>query len=708
MKPSWTLIVYKNRAPFLPIGSDNVVNLDAGDMKTNVIKIYIFDGPMRQDGFRTISANIEGSRYRDKGYLFCPERYFSEIKKNFAKVFDDCELVLKNGPDVEELAWTLFSEGMGNKSLQPIQREDLLGLSLYELEERKAKTMTSSNVFDAVANPTAFIIDYKSLSEELKQEIILGIQQIASEILPNEDKVRRLFGKMQKITDEIASGAELLKVLESILDGVLQTFGNKPLAASICGFDEGLPAFYQFDPATYIVKGPDKVQRKNMVYPPRLGKHIHPVDGKLWPGTAMQVMEYQRYKTPSQRPIYISDIRRWPDWMPPLRDPNDPKLASTAYIPLIVSEQRVGIIILQFSEHHSFRDDEKQELSLYAKTASSILYNAQLEKRLHRNINGIKRLEELTNKSSDSTDIQDVLKGAAKLISEIGFNGFVLFLLPDTEGKNSLTYFGSPNIDLTNEIPPSFSYLEFPIGYWEKSLESMFDRQITQTDWCLGYALDAQNRKLGLLLVLRSSETKLEASPFLDFEKDWVASLARRLAIIIDDINSKERLANKSVAISNVARIIADNPGILPLELLDSVSTELVKIFREKDFYIVFYNSNTDEVRYEKLYRQGKFSDRPTGSVWKKSERTGIIEYIINSKQTLFIPNNFEEDIQQKDIAVTPDQGLPLCFLGVPIKRKDKVYGVIVVQDFRVENTLRTSDKAVIEALSSLFGLQMD
>jgi len=703
MKPKWTLISYQSKTSLLKEGKDNVFVLDAGNLKTNIVKIYVFSGAIGDEGMKTIRANVEGSHYRDEGYLFYPERRHPQIQDLITTIFPGAKLNLKEDEDSKKLAWNLFVDGMGSKVKTNLVEKDIV-LNFYELEK---EINPLDGIFSAT-NTANFLENYHNLPEDSQQAITIGVQQIASEILPHEDKIRRIFGRIQKITDEIAANAELLRVLESILDGIIQTFGTQQLAASICGFDESLPSFYQFDPTTYIVKGPDKVQRKNMVYPPRLGKHLHPVDGKIWLGTAMQVMEYQHHKLPSQRPVYVSNIARWPDWMPPLRDPKDPKVASTAYIPLIVSDQRVGIIIMQFSEHHAFQQDEKQEISLYAKIASSILYNAQLEKRLNRNLDGIKLLKEFVNKSINARDVEDVIGRAAKLTIDFGFDGFAMCTLPEVAGESSQTYYSARNIDLTVEIPQSLSFLEFPIKYWEKSLESMFDRQVNPTNWCLGYALESQGKKLGLLLILRSSGGNIEVSPFVDYERDWVQSLSQQLNIIIGELNGKERLANKSVSISNVAKFISENPDALPLELLGSISKELIAVFKEKDFYIAFYDPNIDEIRYQKLYRAGRFIDSESIAPWKKRERHGAIEHVIDTGQTLFLPESFEENIARFGLVMAHDQVLPKSYLGVPIKRKNKIYGVIAVQDFKEANSLRTSDKAVLEALASLIGLQMD
>lgn len=705
MKPKWTLISYHSQAGLLKSGQDNVFVLDAGNLKTDIVKIYVFSGTIGKEGMNTIRANIEGSHYRDEGYLFYPERRHPQIQDLITTVFPGTRLSLKEDEDTKKLAWSLFVDGMGNKIKTNLVEKDIV-LNFYELV--KEINPMDENFFALISKPDTFLANYRNLPEDVQQAVTIGIQQISSEVLPHEDKIRRIFGRIQKITDEIAASAGLLRILESILDGIIQTFGEQPLAASICGFDESLSPYYQFDPTTYIVKGPDKVQRKNMIYPPRLGKHLNPVDGKVWPGTAMQVMEYQHHKPPAQRPVYVSNIARWPVWMPPLRDPKDPKVASTAYIPLIVSDQRVGIIIMQFSEHHGFQQDEKQEISLYAKIASSILYNAQLERRLNRNLDGIKLLKEFVNKSINARDVEDVIGRAAKLTIDFGFDGFALCTLPEVVGESSQTYYLAPNIDLTVEIPQSLSFLEFPIKYWEKSLESMFDRQVNPTNWCLGYALESQGKKLGLLLILRSSGGNIEVSPFVDHERDWVQSLSQQLNIIIGELNGKERLANKSVSISNVAKFISENPDALPLELLESISKELIAVFKEKDFYIAFYDPNIDEIRYQKLYRAGRFIDSASIAPWKRRERHGAIEHVIDTGQTLFLPESFEENIARFGLVMAHDQVLPKSYLGVPIKRKNKIYGVIAVQDFKEANSLRTSDKAVLEALASLIGLQMD
>ena len=704
MKPKWLLIAYDSPKPLQPSGQDTVFVLDAGSAQKDIIEIFIFNGSIRKEGLDKIRANVKGSHFRDGGFLFYPTKRHEQIKDIFLDIFDNISFHELGDLESIELAQR-YTDKLINLTKGPVESESIR-YRTYEVKEEDTQMDIS-----LLENVKEFMNEYEKIPDDAQHSLLSSIQEILNELSPSSDRIRRLFYRMSKIADKITSNSELEEVLETILEGVLQTFGDEPLAAAICGFDESKPHYYEFDHNTYIVKGRDRQQRKFMENPPRHGVKIHPIDNKEYPGTASAVMDRQRYAIPSQRAKYINDvIRYWPKWMPPLRDPKDPKLASTAYLPLIVGEQRVGIIILQFSEHHTFTRDEKSELDLYAKTASSALYNTQLQKELKDSLDGVRKLQALSNKALGSLDISWIAQEISELLLEQkDYSAVVVRICPQFFEDNGHMFFISQNSEIQSNIPESFSHLGWPIKFWDKNTAQRIDQQIQDKDWGLGYALELSNRTFGLLLVVKTTEKGgFDISPFSEQEKRWLRFICRQTSIILADLGRRNRMNQKSQSITQLVTLISDGPNISIDELWGFVADKLVHGFHLHDFYIATCESDTNEIKYQLMYRDTESIDVSTIKTLKRGKLMSLLDQVFLSGESLLISNNVLAMAQELQIKLDPSARLPKCFIGVPLNNNEKIIGVLAAQDFYAENSFHASDKSMFETIASLIVLAMN
>ncbi len=578
----------------------------------------------------------------------------------------------------------------------------------------------SLTIQDIIANKEALLDQYQIAVDEEQEEFQNILQELYEKLVhsPQRDTVtRRVFKKMSDITDALAKGEDLDTVLRIIIKGVLAVFPKPKLAASICGFDDSRPEKYQFVHETYILDGEDKVQRRFMSTPSRNGYKMNPVDNKLYLGTAMTAMNRQQTLQPQQRPVYIKDvIRNWPSWMPSLRNPLDPQLASTAYLPLIVGSKRVGIITLQFSKSHTFTKDEKAELYLYAKMAASALYDTQLQQERTKRLENIEMLQKIRRESlASSVNLQMLAERAANFVLQFNFNNFILYM---EDGTGTFLGTRDDSIHLQPVTLTSLPYSRFWLSadFWKTHKQSKLEDPIRENwQWALGYPLKTANQNLGLFFVTRSQEEadkilgwekgqerEDDVYPFLATEREFLELLAEELSLLVDDMYGKQRLANKLQVIAEVANVISDHPSMPFTELVHLVATHLGKIFSNEHFQIL--SCEKGQILYLKVFREGVLEDGTIYEPYEKGSQKDLAEYVLDIGETVFIPNDLRDYIRRRTLNIKLNPRMPSSYIGVPIKKMSHVYGVIEVEGPTDKNTLWDSDRAVVEALAALIG----
>jgi len=340
------------------------------------------------------------------------------------------------------------------------------------------------------------------------------------------------FGDSYVIGQDAEPSADVLKErLNTILDELLAVFPGVRLAAGICGFDEARPKYYRFLPETYTVKGTDEDQEKSMLNPPRLGTHPHLLTGEERPGTAMAVMEHEPVE-----PAFIDDVRKnWPAWMPELRNPASLRLASAAYIPLLLGSERVGIIVLQLPELHIFTSNEKRQLESWATRAALALSEAERQAKADVDSAWGREIGNLTRSALGSPDIDSIVSQVFQIIATRPFESVILRLHPEVLGDGEQTYFA---IKVRRDDRPDKRQfwgilLEWPVDYWTWTLDPKIERRVGVDEWCLGYPLGQGDQTWGLLMVGKSWRSSVAVSPFLKAEKDALKSLAHQLSAIL-------------------------------------------------------------------------------------------------------------------------------------------------------------------------------
>lgn len=174
----------------------------------------------------------------------------------------------------------------------------------------------------------------------------------------------------------------------------------------------------------------------------------------------------------------------------------------------------------------------------------------------------------------------------------------------------------------------------------------------------------------------------------------------------ITDITDKKifeeeilRKNNELSALYHFSRTLSklNEPGIL----LEDIGNMLVKFFDRENVYIALYDENNSLITYPYFYQNRKLeniSPRPFG--------TDFTEFIIKSRKSLIINENLKESLKGLDINILDFEAKSL--IAAPIITGDKVLGVIVIQDYREENSFTAGQLDFLTTVSAQAAIALE
>jgi PAS domain S-box-containing protein len=160
--------------------------------------------------------------------------------------------------------------------------------------------------------------------------------------------------------------------------------------------------------------------------------------------------------------------------------------------------------------------------------------------------------------------------------------------------------------------------------------------------------------------------------------------------------------AKKSELINNV--IYKINNIIYGIEDLEMLLAEICKILNKivnsENFFIALYNAGEDTISIP--YLVDKFDEFK--SVPVDGTATG---YVIKTKESLLmneeLANRLTEEGKIKLVGTASK-----IWLGVPIRVRQEVIGVVVMQDYENENAISDEELSMVEFISDQIGIAMD
>lgn len=171
----------------------------------------------------------------------------------------------------------------------------------------------------------------------------------------------------------------------------------------------------------------------------------------------------------------------------------------------------------------------------------------------------------------------------------------------------------------------------------------------------------------------------------------------------LQPVSDHNRLMKFSDSLNRLTDQISAQARITSQEILDGVYKELLNLYTPKELYIVQYNSETSMISFEKALQRGS----PV-SINPVKAQEGLILKILKEGSSILIEKDASVFLKTNGINVPVEFSPPKSFIGVPIKNKGIVVGVIELYDFERENAFIQIDVSILQTYANLVGTYVE
>jgi GAF domain-containing protein len=415
--------------------------------------------------------------------------------------------------------------------------------------------------------------------------------------------------------------------------------------------------------------------------------------------------------------------------------------------PMLLRNQAIGIIALRNYEQEGVFDETHRDLLLtIAGQAAVALDNARqydvINNQLQRRIKELEAVSRFQQQISDLGPVEEELQAIYDIAAEamsglMDTREMLIALYDEATGviEFPLVYRSGepvPDEEKVNDSPYARRKLgergglgltEWVIQHKQPLLiEKDFKREAKakkiggfppDTQCWLGVPMLFREKVIGVIS-LRSFERE---AVFDAGHRDLLMTIAGQAAIALD--NARQYDVIKSIN-SELQRRIKELEAVRlfqqQISRVSTVEQELQEIYDKaaeamsglmdtRNMYIALYNEETEVIEFPLAYEKGRrvpeeekvkfgpFQSRHFG------DRKGLTEWVIRHKQPFLIEKAFDAWVeQQEDIEAFPIG--TKCWLGAPMLFRDKVIGVIGLQNFEQEGVFDQHHRDLLMTLA--------
>lgn len=189
----------------------------------------------------------------------------------------------------------------------------------------------------------------------------------------------------------------------------------------------------------------------------------------------------------------------------------------------------------------------------------------------------------------------------------------------------------------------------------------------------------------------------LEGHISLRYEQKRVAAIRG----ILYDVTDRVRAEQAQNLYNSIARLAIESDGLH--ELFGHIHLELGKIMEVENFYITLYHPEANTLTYP--YYVDQFASdnalkgqRPIGK--------GLVEYALQQERpTLLTQTELQALIKAGKIVPDNLQHLPLVWVGIPLRTKQRPLGVLSLKSYQNPNAYTRQDLKLLEFISGQIAL---
>lgn len=209
----------------------------------------------------------------------------------------------------------------------------------------------------------------------------------------------------------------------------------------------------------------------------------------------------------------------------------------------------------------------------------------------------------------------------------------------------------------------------------------------------LGVPLTWQGETIGVLAVTRTQSSR----PFAADDERIAQLFASQAAAAIENarlLQETQDRVNELYTLNQIGQAIAAQTDLR--SLLDVVRQETTRAINARNFYIALYDDATNQIELPYIYEAGEITSIPPFDLGP-----GLTSVVINSRQPLILRTQEEATAQGALVTGAASES----YLGVPIITRDRVLGVIAVQDLEKQYAFSDTDSRLLLTIASQVGL---
>ncbi|MFZ5822666.1 MAG: GAF domain-containing protein, partial [Chloroflexota bacterium] len=384
------------------------------------------------------------------------------------------------------------------------------------------------------------------------------------------------------------------------------------------------------------------------------------------------------------------------------------KIASSASIPMIVNDEVVGVLFVNYRRSQSFLPPQRELIELFANQAAAAIRNARLygeiQKRLGERLGDIETFREIYEKmhEGDLRAVLDLIAQKALGLTGAKYGGVWLL----NKSHTSLTFGGLAGGAVT-EAPP-----DLPV---DAESENSINKQVVltgKTYWCrdvnaddfykewypdsrseMAVPLKYQGRVIGTLNV---ESTVVDG--FTEDHQKLLEALAGQAAIVVQN----HRLVERLEILDRMGRELTSGIRLHENEILELIYQRASQLMDTDNMYIALYDDEEKLINFPVMYVEGKKKEQPD----RKFGEGGIgkTEWIIQNKEPIFHAVKVEAEKWYKQPGrgdyFEKDRISLSSWVGVPMQVGEKVLGVIATYHPTLENLYGKDDLDVLSAMA--------
>jgi GAF domain-containing protein len=422
--------------------------------------------------------------------------------------------------------------------------------------------------------------------------------------------------------------------------------------------------------------------------------------------------------------------------------------ASHLAIPMVIGKRVIGVIaVYDWEREYAYDEQDLQVLSVMASQAAIALENARqydlINNQLARRIAELEAISKFQHQISDidtvEQEIEEIYNAAAKAMSGLmdtrnmhialydEASGTIEFPLayekgrrvPDREkvagkpwGPRRLGEYKRLTEWVIRHKKPLLIEKDFAVRL--ETVEGVEPFPTRGTKCWLGAPMLLRDMVIGVI-GLQNFE---QAEMFDPSHRDLLMTIAGQAAVALENAQLYDQLDLRIKELRAVSEFQQQISEIGPVEqelekIYEKAAKAMLGIMDTRNMYIAIYDENRGTIEFPLAYQEGslvpdekKVEETPYGPR-SLGDRKGLTEWLIRHKKPLLIAKNFDAWIEAHDEIEAFSMGTK-CWLGAPMLLRDRVIGVIGLQNLEEEEVFDRNHQDLLVMIASQAAIAID